>query len=163
MFFVFVFNNPHQSESQRFLGENSASVYIKKVEARINEESERAKVYLDESTEQRIVTVVEEELIQKHMKTIVEVNEFKLKCLDCFSLILKHCMLQMENSGVVHMLKCQKTDDLHCMYKLLSRVSEGLKTMASCVSAHLREEGKALVTVDESGANALNFVQVCSK
>lgn len=59
------------------------------------------------------------------------------------------------------MLKCQKTEDLHCMYKLLSRVSEGLKTMASCVSAHLREEGKALVTVDETGANALNFVQVC--
>ena len=69
MFFVFL-----QSESQRFLGENSASVYIKKVEARINEESERAKHYLDESTEQRIVAVVEEELIQKHMKTIVEVK-----------------------------------------------------------------------------------------
>lgn len=68
--------------------------------------------------------------------------------------------LQMENSGVVHMLKCQKTDDLHCMYKLLGRVSDGLRTMASCVSAHLREEGKALVNVDESGANALNFVQV---
>jgi cullin 3 len=66
----------------------------------------------------------------------------------------------MENSGVVHMLKCQKTDDLHCMYKLLGRVSDGLRTMASCVSAHLREEGKALVNVDESGANALNFVQV---
>lgn len=66
----------------------------------------------------------------------------------------------MENSGVVHMLKCQKTDDLHCMYKLLGRVADGLRTMASCVSAHLREEGKALVNVDESGANALNFVQV---
>lgn len=67
-----------QSESQRFLGENSASVYIKKVEARINEESERAKHYLDESTEQRIVAVVEEELIQKHMKTIVEVSKTRL-------------------------------------------------------------------------------------
>lgn len=44
------------------------------MEARINEESERAKYYLDESTEQRIVAVVEEELIQKHMKTIVEVS-----------------------------------------------------------------------------------------
>lgn len=60
-------------ESQKFLAENSASVYIKKVEARINEESERAKHYLDESTEPRIVEVVEEELIKKHMKTIVEV------------------------------------------------------------------------------------------
>lgn len=60
-------------ESQKFLAENSASVYIKKVEARIAEESERAKHYLDESTESRIVEVVEEELIKVHMKTIVEV------------------------------------------------------------------------------------------
>lgn len=63
-------------ESQKFLGENSASVYIKKVEARICEESERAKHYLDESTESRIVEVVEEELIKIHMKTIVEVHYF---------------------------------------------------------------------------------------
>lgn len=61
-------------ESQKFLAENSASVYIKKVEARICEESDRAKHYLDESTEPRIVEVVEEELIKIHMKTIVEVR-----------------------------------------------------------------------------------------
>lgn len=60
-------------ESQKFLEENSASVYITKVEQRINEEAERAKHYLDESTEDLIVKVVEEELISKHMKTIVEV------------------------------------------------------------------------------------------
>ena len=58
------------------------------------------------------------------------------------------------------MLKCQKTDDLRCMYKLLSRVPDGLRTTSSCVSQHLREEGKSLVTEDEGGANALNFVQV---
>lgn len=75
-------------ESQKFLAENSASVYIKKVEQRIEEESERAKHYLDEATEREIVKVVEEELISKHMKTIVE----------------------MENSGVVYMLKSQKID-----------------------------------------------------
>ena len=46
-----------QSESQKFLGENSASVYIKKVEARINEEAERATHYLDKSTEDPIVKV----------------------------------------------------------------------------------------------------------
>ena len=69
-----------QMESQKFLGENSASVYIKKVEARIIEEGERANHYLVESTEQRIVEVVEEELIKKHMKTIVEVSRtYELK------------------------------------------------------------------------------------
>jgi cullin 3 len=70
------------------LEENSASIYIKKVEQRIDEEAERAKHYLDNSTELQIVGVVEEELISKHMKTIVE----------------------MENSGVVYMLKNQRKE-----------------------------------------------------
>lgn len=70
----------------QFLEENSVSVYIKKVELRIHEEAERAKHYLDKGTENLIVRVVEDELISKHMKTIVE----------------------MENSGVVYMLKNQK-------------------------------------------------------
>ena len=43
----------YRMESQRFLEENSASVYIRKVEARITEEAERATVYLDDSTEPR--------------------------------------------------------------------------------------------------------------
>lgn len=78
-------------ESQKFLAENSASVYIKKVEVRINEEIERVMHCLDKSTEEPIVKVVERELISKHMKTIVE----------------------MENSGLVHMLKNGKTDGMH--------------------------------------------------
>jgi len=76
----------YRIESQRFLEENSVSAYIKKVEQRINEEAERAKHYLDKGTEPAIVHVVEQELISNHMSTIVE----------------------MENSGVVHMLKNQK-------------------------------------------------------
>lgn len=80
-------------ESQKFLAENSASVYIKKVEARINEEIERVMHCLDKSTEEPIVKVVERELISKHMKTIVE----------------------MENSGLVHMLKNGKTDGISVM------------------------------------------------
>lgn len=39
--------------------ENSASVYIRKVAARIGEEAERAVHYLDKSTEERIVRVLE--------------------------------------------------------------------------------------------------------
>lgn len=86
-------------ESQKFLAENSASVYIKKVEARINEEIERVMHCLDKSTEEPIVKVVERELISKHMKTIVE----------------------MENSGLVHMLKNGKTEGkiFACMMKAL--------------------------------------------
>ncbi|XP_014480289.1 PREDICTED: cullin-3 isoform X5 [Dinoponera quadriceps] len=127
----------YRMESQKFLAENSASVYIKKVEARICEESERAKHYLDESTEPRIVEVVEEELIKIHMKTIVE----------------------MENSGVVHMLKNQKTEDLGCMYKLFARVSDGLRTVCDCVSQFLKEQGRALVQEEHESTNAVSYVQ----
>lgn len=67
---------------------NSASEYIKRVEQRINEEAERARNCLDKSTEQKIVENVERELITRHIKTIVE----------------------MENSGVVHMLENQRTE-----------------------------------------------------
>ena len=102
----------YKIESLMLLEENSASVYIHKVEARINEEAERATHYLDESTEPRIVEVVEEELIKRHMKTIVE----------------------MEGSGVVHMLKNYRMEDLACMYKLFGRVPDGHNTIGDCVS-----------------------------
>jgi len=66
----------------------------------------------------------------------------------------------MENSGVVYMLKNNKIDDLACMYKLLSRVSEGLKTMSDCVSQYLRELGKSLVQEQDINTNAVSYIQV---
>ena len=46
-----------QAESQRLLEENSAPVYLAKVEVRLTEEVERARHYLDASTESRITKV----------------------------------------------------------------------------------------------------------
>lgn len=50
--------------------------------------------------------------------------------------------------------------DLACMYKLFCRVPDGLRTMCDCISAYLREQGKALVTEDDNGTNAITFIQV---
>ncbi|CAF2972806.1 unnamed protein product [Rotaria sp. Silwood2] len=128
----------YRLESQKLLAENSASVYIRKVAARISEEAERAVHYLDKSTEERIVRVLEDELITKHIKTIVE----------------------MENSGVYHMLKFNKCDDLATMYKLFERVPNGHLTIADCMSNYLREQGRALVTENtDDGKNAITYVQ----
>jgi len=129
----------YKLESEKFLAENSASVYIWKVEARITEEKERARHCLDSSSEFAIVKVVRDELISKHMKTIVE----------------------MENSGVVHMLKNSKYDDLGCMYRLFECVDNGSKSMCDAMSLYLREQGKSIV-MEEGGAegkNAIHFVQ----
>ena len=69
-----------QAESQEFLSENDASTYIRKVEARIEEEAERARHYLDKSTEGPIISVLEKELISRHMKSIVEVMRAMTYC-----------------------------------------------------------------------------------
>lgn len=71
-------------------------------------------------------------------------------------------VVQMENSGVVHMLLHTRTAELACVYKLLSRVPDGLRTVADAVSAHLREQGRALVTDTHHNTNAIAFVQVKS-
>ncbi|KAH9415108.1 Cullin-3 [Dermatophagoides pteronyssinus] len=126
----------YRVESQKFLAENSASVYIRKVEQRINEEAERARHYLDASTESVIVKVVEQELISRHMKNIVE----------------------MEHSGVLHMLENQKIDDLARMYKLFSRVENGLTTIITAVSNHLRQEGRSSVSDDGNKEDPIAFV-----
>ena len=113
-------------------------MYFNIVEALVYEEAQRAKQCLDESTEQWIVSVVEEEMIRRHLETIVN----------------------MKDSGVVHMLKNQQTADFLYMYKLLSRVCGGEKAMISCLSAYVREEGKALInSADEMGP--VRLVQVC--
>ncbi|XP_062521346.1 cullin-3-B-like [Corticium candelabrum] len=132
----------YQMESQKLLAENSASVYIRKVDGRIKEEAERAHHYLDPSTEEPVTRVVETELISKHLHTIVE----------------------MENSGIVHMLRHDRVTDLACAYSLFSRVPDGLSVMVACMSKHLREVGMALVKEDDTeaaagGKNAIPFIQ----
>lgn len=93
---------------------------------------------MDKDTEPRIIQVVEDELIKKHMRSIVD----------------------MENSGVVYMIKNTKTDDLSCMYKLFQRLKDdGLKTIADCVSSYLREQGRMLVKEEETGSNPIIFIQ----
>ncbi|XP_037505362.1 cullin-3-like [Rhipicephalus sanguineus] len=80
------------------------------MERHINEESERAMQCLDESNEVPILQVIEKELIWKHMKAIVD----------------------MEDSGVEHMLKNQMIDELTRLFRFLKRVPGGVKTLLDC-------------------------------
>lgn len=55
---------------------------------------------------------------------------------------------------------CISVTDLACMYKLFSRVPNGLKTMCECMSSYLREQGKALVSEEGEGKNPVDYIQV---
>ncbi|VDO79623.1 unnamed protein product [Heligmosomoides polygyrus] len=112
--------------SMCFLVSNSASLYVKKVEQCIREESERAKRYLDPQTEGKVLDVLENVLIKEHMHTIVN----------------------MEHSGVHVMLGNDKYDQLAALYGLLQRVENGLNVMAEAMSGYLRQTGAATVRED---------------
>eukprot|EP00276_Gloeochaete_wittrockiana_P009950 CAMPEP_0184657638 /NCGR_PEP_ID=MMETSP0308-20130426/20785_1 /TAXON_ID=38269 /ORGANISM="Gloeochaete witrockiana, Strain SAG 46.84" /LENGTH=732 /DNA_ID=CAMNT_0027095707 /DNA_START=65 /DNA_END=2263 /DNA_ORIENTATION=- len=126
----------YQIESQEFIASNSCSEYLKKAESRLKEESARVNNYLDSSTEPKIRAVVESELIAKHLKRLVE----------------------MENSGLISMLKDDKTEDLARMYDLFRRVKDGLLTMKEVMNTYVRGVGKALINDEEKAKEPVSFV-----
>lgn len=141
----------YRRSSQKFLAENSACVYIHKVNECLVEEVQRAERYLDKTTETKVIEVLNDELIAKNMVTIVD----------------------MENSGLIYMLLNERIQDLRCLYKLLKRVPNGTKTMTSTMSRYLRDKGAAIVSentaqpqqvegsenVGNGGANPVMFIQ----
>lgn len=127
----------YKVESQEFIGSNSCSDYMRKVEARIKEELERVTHYLDASTEPKIKEVVEKELIALHMKTLIE----------------------MEHSGIISMLRDDKVDDLKRMFNLFGRVSNGHVLMREFMSTYVRETGKTVIMDEEKQKDHLALVQ----
>ncbi|KAI6210142.1 CULLIN-2 domain-containing protein [Aphelenchoides besseyi] len=126
----------YRDASQVFLEGNSASVYIKKVNECLEEETQRSKRYLDEITELKIIQVLKDELITRHMQTVVE----------------------MENSGMVFMLTNERVQDLREMYELFKKVPDGPRIMTTQMSKFLRERGKSL-TDETDSPNPIQFVQ----
>ncbi|CAG8500314.1 7437_t:CDS:10 [Cetraspora pellucida] len=109
----------YRVEGQMLVGECDAPEYMKKVEKRLNEEEQRVRHYLSPTTEPKIRNIVEEELISKHLKTVIE----------------------MENSGLIPMLRNEKMD--------------GHEEMKTAISNYIRELGKAInETVSSSATTA---------
>ncbi|KAK3829359.1 MAG: Cullin [Benniella sp.] len=96
--------------------------YMRKVENRLDEEHERCSYYLTEKTEPKIREIVEQEMIAKHLKTVME----------------------MENWGLKQLLIDNRLEDLDRMYRLFSRVANGSKELQGGVSIYIKECGRAI-------------------
>ena len=64
----------YKRESAKWIEEDSCPDYMKKAEKRLQEEHERAVAYLDKNTEQKLIRVVETELIANHQKSLLEME-----------------------------------------------------------------------------------------
>jgi len=127
----------YRHESQDFISQNTCPDYMRKAEARLQEEQQRVAHYLSSSTEQKLKRVVEHELIQRHASALVE----------------------MENSGCASMFNDGKVDDLKRMYRLFSRVPETLQLLCTALSKHIKARGSQLVRDQDEQRDPVVFVQ----
>jgi len=127
----------YKAESQKFFECCDCGDYLKKVESCLNEETDRVCHYFDPSTEMKIINVVEKEMIENNMLTLIH----------------------MENSGLVNMLCGDKYEDLGRMYNLFRRVADGLSKIREVTTSHIRESLKQLLTDLERLDSAVEFVQ----
>lgn len=118
----------YNNESKQFLAENSVVEYMKKAEARLDEEKDRVPLYLLNEIMSPLMRTCEEALITNHSQALREE----------FQILLDH----------------DKQEDLGRMYKLLARIPEGLDPLRNRFETHVRKAGLAAVeTVAQEGDN----------
>ncbi|KAJ1556319.1 hypothetical protein HK096_000814, partial [Nowakowskiella sp. JEL0078] len=120
----------YTAESEKFIGENPVTDYMKKAETRLNEEENRVQIYLNISTQISLVLACENVLIKNHTPAIQD--EFQ------------------------PLLDQDKIQDLTRMYSLLFRVTDGLEKLRTIFESHVRRQGLSGVEkVAESGSTAV--------
>ena len=119
----------YQNESKQFVAENSVVEYMKKAEARLQEEEERVKVYLHPDIAIPLKKACNKVLIAEHSPVLRD--EFQV------------------------LLDNDREDDMARMYGLLSRISDGLDPLRSKFEAHVRKAGLAAVAKVASDVDKL--------
>ncbi|ODA76238.1 hypothetical protein RJ55_08083 [Drechmeria coniospora] len=109
----------YQAESKQFVAENSVVEYMKKAESRLREEEERVEMYL-------------------HHDIAVPLK----RCCNV-ALIAEHTTLLREEFQVL--LDTDREEDMARMYRLLSRIPDGLEPLRTRFEAHVRNAGLAAV------------------
>ena len=109
----------YNAESKQFVAENSVVEYMKKAEARLSEEEERVRMYLHQDIAIPLKKSCNQALIADHSALLRE--EFQV------------------------LLDNDREEDMARMYKLLSRIPDGLEPLRSRFETHVRKAGLAAV------------------
>ncbi|EGC32378.1 hypothetical protein DICPUDRAFT_57147 [Dictyostelium purpureum] len=105
----------YSRESIAFISSSGVSSYMKKAEARIEEEHHRSQKYLNSTSHDKLRRLLDSILIEKHKE-----------------------LLQSE---CINYLKDEKLDEIHHMYKLLSRIEGGLAPVLETVQNYIQHVG----------------------
>ena len=130
----------YSNESLQYLSQTTATDYVKKATQRIEQEKERAHVLqLPITTEQPLMKIVQTEWIERHAKTLVD----------------------METTGFSALLQDDsKLYDMQQMYDLFARVPSSLDFLRDALAEQIKSSGKQLIVDQISGtANPSSFVR----
>mmetsp|Transcript_18616 Transcript_18616/g.51986 ORF Transcript_18616/g.51986 Transcript_18616/m.51986 type:complete len:742 (+) Transcript_18616:190-2415(+) len=97
--------------------------YLIKAEDALEEERKRVEDYLNSSSESKILKVVEEEILEK----------------------VEMLLLEKESSGCRALLRNEKSEDLQRMFRLFSRLENGLNPMANILQSFLTDMGNEII------------------
>ncbi|KAL4873749.1 hypothetical protein BDV12DRAFT_52519 [Aspergillus spectabilis] len=109
----------YEDESRQFVAENSVVEYMKKAEIRLDEEKARVGLYLHPDISKSLTDTCLDVLVTAHSELLRD--EFQ------------------------PLLDNERQDDLARMYRLLSRIKEGLDPLRTKFEAHVRKAGLAAV------------------
>ena len=128
--FLTATENYYTLESQQFTAENSVVEYMKKAEARLDEEKERVGLYLHPDVMSALMKACLKVLVSDHSTLLRE--EFQ------------------------RLLDADRQDDLARMYRLLQRIPNGLDPLRTRFEAHVRRAGEESVEKVASEDEALD-------
>ncbi|KAK9465105.1 Cullin [Lipomyces arxii] len=119
----------YRKESKKFVAENSLIDYIKMAEARLQSETSRVQLYLNQSTEKILNRTCDNVLISDHADLIRD--EFQ------------------------NLLDANRQDDLKRLYSLLLRIPAGLVPLRAKFETHVRKQGLSAIEklASEAGDN----------
>ena len=120
-------------ESLGFLSRNTATDYVSKATKWLDEEKDRASALaLPMTTESELQRIVETELIERHGRTLVD----------------------MELSGFAALLKDdEKLVEMRQLYDLFVRVPSTVDFLRDALADRIKSEGKALIADQEKGSS----------
>jgi len=122
----------YRAKANAWLDDMPTPAYLVKVEEALVAEKERVGLCLHPSSERAVIRTAEVELLQKH----------------------EAALLESSTSGVLTLLRKDKLDDLARMFRLYSRLPNGLRTVGRLFKTHIQEQGLAIVRQREAAIAA---------
>jgi cullin 3 len=124
----------YHQESLSYLSNHTAMDYVWKAALRLKEEKERAQTLtLPQRTETALLGIVETEWIERHAKTLVDMDRCGFKVL-----------MNEEND---------KLNDMKDMYDLFVRVPSSVDYLRDALSERVKKDGRELISDQEKGVS----------